>query len=77
MKVAWANAHATFACQKSNNLIIALEIRHLVTIERKVWFRLSGQPPGQFKLKAWLSSKPTLELPVVLQINSVIQANLP
>jgi plastocyanin len=58
-------------------LILVLQTPHFVTTETDGRFRLSGLPPGQFKLKAWLSSKTTFELPVDLKTNSTLQVSLP
>jgi len=58
-------------------LILVLETPHFVTTDTDGRFRLSGLPPGPFKLKAWLSSKTTLEVPVDLKTNSMLQVNLP
>lgn len=58
-------------------LILVLETPHFVTSDTAGRFRLSGLPPGRFKLKAWLSSKTTLELPVELKTDSTLHINLP
>ena len=39
-------------------------------------FRLEGLPAGSFKLKAWVDSRTTLELPVVLQEGETRQVSL-
>ena len=57
-------------------LILVLETPHFVTTDTDGRFRLQGLPPGQYKLKAWLSSKTTLEFPVELKDNSTLQVNL-
>lgn len=58
-------------------LILVLETPHFVTTDTDGRFRLTGLPAGQFKLKAWLSSKSTLEVPVDLKTNSTLRVNLP
>jgi plastocyanin len=58
-------------------VILVLETPYFVTTDTEGRFRLTGLPAGQFKLKAWLSSKTTLEVPVDLKTNSTLQVNLP
>ena len=58
-------------------LVLVLETPHFVTTDTDGHFQLTNLPPGQFKLKAWVSSQTTLELPVGLKTNSVLHVNLP
>jgi plastocyanin len=58
-------------------LVLVLETPHFVTTDTDGHFQLTNLPPGQFKLKAWVSSQTTLELPVDLKTNSVLHVNLP
>ncbi len=58
-------------------LILVLDTPHFGTTDTEGRFRLTGLPAGKFKLKAWLNSKTTLEVPVDLKTNSVLQINLP
>lgn len=58
-------------------LILVLETPYFTTTDTDGRFRLSDLPQGQFKLKAWLSSKTTVELPVELKTNSTIQVHFP
>ena len=58
-------------------LILVLETPHFVTTDTDGQFQLTNLPPGQFKLKAWVSSQTTHELPVELKTNSVLRVNLP
>ena len=58
-------------------LILVLETPHFTTTGTDGNFRLTNLPPGNYKLKAWLSSKNTLELPVELTNNSTLHVNLP
>jgi plastocyanin len=57
--------------------ILVLETPYFVTTETDGKFKLTGLPAGQFKLKAWLSSKKTLEVPVTLTTNSSLTLNIP
>jgi plastocyanin len=58
-------------------LILVLDTPHFVLSDADGRFRLSGLPPGHYKLKAWLSSKTTLERPVELSSGATVHANLP
>lgn len=58
-------------------LILVLETPHFTITGTDGNFRLTNLPAGSFKLKAWLSSKNTLELPVELTTNSTLRVNLP
>ena len=58
-------------------VILVLDTPYFVTTDTDGRFRLSGLPAGQFTLKAWLSSKTTLEVPVDLKTNSTLRVNLP
>lgn len=58
-------------------LILVLETPYFVTTDTDGRFRLTGLPPGRFKLKAWLSSKTTLELPVEVKLDATLQVNFP
>jgi plastocyanin len=58
-------------------LILVLETPHFITTDTDGRFRLKDLPAGKFKLKAWLSSKSTLEIPVELKSDSTLQVNLP
>jgi plastocyanin len=58
-------------------LILVLETPFFVTTDTEGRFRLQGLPAGHYKLKAWLSSKTTLERPVELTSDSTLQVNLP
>jgi plastocyanin len=58
-------------------LILALETPYFTTTDTEGRFRMTGLPQGQYKLKAWLSSKTTLELAVELKKNSTIRADFP
>jgi plastocyanin len=52
-------------------LILVLESPHFVTTGPDGNFKLEGLPEGDFVLKAWLSSKATLEQPVKLQAGKI------
>lgn len=58
-------------------LILVLDTPYFVTSGTDGRFELKDLPEGKFKLKAWLSSKTTLELPVELQRGATLQVNLP
>ena len=58
-------------------LVLVLETPHFVITETEGQFQLTNLPPGRYTLKAWLSSKTTLEVPVQLQTNATLQVNLP
>ena len=58
-------------------LILVLETPHFVISDTEGRFRLTNLPPGRHTLKAWLSSKTTLEVPVELKSNATLQVNLP
>ncbi len=58
-------------------LILVLDTPHFVMTDREGNFRLSGLPPGRYTLKAWVTSKMTLERPVELASGSTLRVNLP
>jgi len=58
-------------------LILVLETPHFVISDAEGRFRLTNLPPGRHMLKAWLSSKTTLEVPVELKTNATLQVELP
>lgn len=58
-------------------LILVLATPYFVTTDAKGQFRLTGLPAGQYKLKAWLNSKTTLEQPVQLQDGSTLNVRFP
>jgi plastocyanin len=58
-------------------LILVLETPHFVISDTEGRFRLTNLPPGRHLLKAWLSSKTTLAIPVELKTNATLQVNLP
>ncbi len=58
-------------------VILVLNTPHFVTTDTEGRYRLSDLPAGQFKLRAWLSSKTTLEVPVDLKTNSILHVNMP
>jgi plastocyanin len=57
-------------------VILVLETPHFVVTDVEGKFRLSGVPAGRYTLKAWLSSKTTLEQPVELA-DSVVRVDFP
>ena len=58
-------------------LILVLDTPHFVLSDPDGRFRLSGLPPGRYTLKAWLSSRTTLERSVELAGGSTTRVNLP
>jgi plastocyanin len=58
-------------------LILVLDTPYFTTTGTDGHFRMTNLPPGQFKLKAWLTSKTTLELPVALTNNATLNVNFP
>ena len=58
-------------------LILVLDTPHFALSDPEGKFRLSGLPAGRYKLKAWLSSRTTLERPVELSGGSTLSVTLP
>lgn len=58
-------------------LILVLDTPYFVTTDTEGRFRLNGLPPGHYTLRAWLSSKTTLERPVDLVSGATLHADLP
>lgn len=58
-------------------LILVLDTPYFAMSDPDGRFRLSGLPPGHYTLKAWLSSKTTLERPVELSGGSTLRVNFP
>ena len=58
-------------------LILVLDTPYFAMSDSEGRFRLSGLPAGHYTLKAWISSKTTLERPVELSSGSTLRANLP
>ena len=58
-------------------LILVLDTPYFAISDPDGRFRLSGLPPGHYTLKAWLSSKTTLERPVELTSGSTLRVNFP
>jgi hypothetical protein len=58
-------------------LILVLDSPYFVKTDAEGRFRLGGLPAGNYKVKAWLSSKTTLERPVALKAGSTLHLDLP
>jgi plastocyanin len=58
-------------------LILVLDTPYFVLSDGDGRFRLSGLPPGHHTLKAWLSSKTTLERPVELTNGAILRVSFP
>lgn len=58
-------------------LILVLDTPHFALSDAEGRFRLNGLPAGRYKLKAWLSSRVTLERQVELAGGSTLSVNLP
>ena len=58
-------------------LILVLDTPHFVMTDAEGRFRLTGLPPGHYTLKAWVSSRTTLEHSVELASGSTVRVNLP
>jgi plastocyanin len=58
-------------------VILVLETPYFVTTDAEGRFRLEGLPAGNYKLKAWMDSGRTLELPVELKSGSTTHADFP
>jgi plastocyanin len=58
-------------------LILVLDTPHFVMSDTDGHYRLSGLPAGNYTLKAWLTSKTTLERPVSLTSGAALKINFP
>jgi plastocyanin len=58
-------------------LILVLDTPYFAMSDPDGRFRLSGLPSGRHTLKAWLSSKTTLERPVELTRGATLRVNVP
>ena len=58
-------------------VILVLDTPYFVTTDAEGRFRLASLPAGNFKLKAWMDSKRTLELPVELKGGGTLHADFP
>ena len=57
-------------------VILVLDTPHFVLTDAEGRYRLEGLPPGRYTLKAWMSSKTTLEQPVELK-DGLIRVDFP
>jgi plastocyanin len=58
-------------------VILVLDTPHFAKTDPYGNFRLRGLPAGKFRLKAWLSSTRTLEMPVELKAGTTLKAVFP
>lgn len=58
-------------------LILVLDTPHFVTTDAQGRFKLTGLPAGSYVLKAWLSSKTTLEKPVEIANGATLHVDFP
>lgn len=58
-------------------LILVLDTPHFVLSDTEGRYRLAGLPAGHYTLKAWLSSKTTLERPVDLKTGATAHVDFP
>ena len=58
-------------------IILVLDTPHFVVSEADGGFKLKNLPAGSYKLKAWISSRTTLEKNVTLSSGSVLRVNFP
>ena len=58
-------------------LILVLDTPHFVRSDPEGRYRLAGLPAGRYTLKAWVSSKTTLERAVELKNGATVQVDFP
>ena len=58
-------------------LILVLDTPHFVKTDDQGRFKLGGLPAGNYKLKAWLDSRTTLERAVDLKPGATLRVDLP
>jgi plastocyanin len=58
-------------------LILVLDTPYFTMTDEAGHYRLAGLPTGSYKLKAWLSSKTTLDQPVQLAGGSTLHVDFP
>src|SRR4051812_43939292 len=67
----WSPLHCDIH-QHMQALILVLDTPYFTKTESEGRYKLSGLPAGQYTLKAWTSSKTTLEKPVELKNGSTV-----
>ena len=58
-------------------LILVLDTPYFVTTDAEGRFRISGLPPGHYRLKAWVSSEVTRELPLEITGDATVHMDFP
>ncbi len=58
-------------------IVLVLDTPHFVISDTKGNFKLKGLPAGNYKLKAWIDSRTTLEKSVALTDGGAVKVNFP
>jgi hypothetical protein len=58
-------------------LILVLDTPHFTVTDAEGRFRLTGLPPGNYTLKAWIDSKTVREQPVEIKAGSPLNVDFP
>ena len=63
--------------QHMRAVILVLDTPYFAVTKADGRFRLTGVPSGTYKLKAWVNSRKTLEIPVDLKSGQTVHADFP
>ena len=58
-------------------VILVLDTPHFVVTDPDGAFRLPDVPPGRYVLKAWIDSRTTREIPVVVADGALLRVDFP